>query len=96
MNSSVTSQRPAALPTPLHRPMAAVILLAAHSVRLCEGHGVRTPARHRGAGGGLDVGSTQVFLQARTSRVSCSEIPWPYPGPPRGMRIGRFSSQPPV
>jgi len=22
-----------------------------------------------------------------------SEIPWPYPGPPRRVRIGRFSSQ---
>jgi len=36
---------------------------------------------------------TELARMCRVSLALTSEIPWPYPGPPRGMRIGRFSSQ---
>ncbi len=44
-----------------------------------------TPGHERQAGG-----------RGRHARndPTASEIPWPYPGPPRRVRIGRFSSQP--
>ena len=62
------------------RPKAGVARRCSRCQRRCPGYDTSaTPRRWRG----LDFGSTQVFLQARTRRVSCPEhgvvvaaVPW--------------------
>ena len=66
------------------RPKAGVARRCSRCQRRCPGYDTSaTPRRWRG----LDFGSTQVFLQARTRRVSCPEhgvvvaaVPWARPG----------------
>ena len=66
------------------RPKAGVARRCSRCLRRCPGYDT-SPAARRWRG--LDVGSTQVFLQARTRRVACPEhgvvvaaVPWARPG----------------
>ncbi len=66
------------------RPKAGVARRCSRCQRRCPGYDTsKAPRRWRG----LDFGSTQVFLQARTRRVACPEhgvvvaaVPWARPG----------------
>jgi transposase len=66
------------------RPKAGVARQCSRCRRRCAGYDTSPTARRWR---GLDLGSTQVFLQARTRRVSCPEhgvvvaaVPWARPG----------------
>jgi transposase len=66
------------------RPKAGVAWRCSRCERRCPGYDTSTKPRR---GRGLDLGSTQVFLQATTRRVLCPEhgvvvaaVPWARPG----------------
>ena len=66
------------------RPAASAARRCSRCARRCPGYDT-SPAQRRWRG--LDLGTTQVFLQARTRRVSCPEhgvvvaaVPWARPG----------------